>query len=466
MSTLDRIFVVVTLTTALWWALSRLRRPQILRVMSIAALVGALATIAVEGIRWQLVPWQAIAVSVSAAAALRHSRPGRSRRWRRVIGRTVLMFLLAAGGLTLLTAFVPVLPQPSGPHRVGSEIFRWTDTRRAETLTPNTSDKRQVIVQAWYPTDARKGRAVPYFEAQKRLPATIAGLPSWMYRSFGNVNTHAVESAPVSRSQGLWPVLFLSPGLSVPREQYTALSVDLASRGYVVIAMSSPYESSVAELAGGRVVGQTVHPDVMGPPPHPDVQRLIDIRTADSRFVLDKLDKLATVDPASPLVGHLDLRHVGFVGHSIGGATAVQTLAADPRFKVGVDLDGKLFGAERTARLQQPFLWIQSDGSQTAEYRQGLDSFIAGLHGGGDVLTVRHSVHMSFTDSPAYMTAPGRKFLGGGTPSAALMTSAVSDAVTAFVGPVLGVRGGQDLDAALNRHPALVWNRRIAPSVY
>ena len=106
MSTLDRIFVVVTLTTALWWALSRRRRPQILGVLSIGALIGALATISVEGIRWQLVPWQAIAVSVAAAATLRHSRPGRSRRWRRVIGRNVLMFLLAAGGLTLLTAFV------------------------------------------------------------------------------------------------------------------------------------------------------------------------------------------------------------------------------------------------------------------------------------------------------------------------------------------------------------------------
>src|ERR1700716_771839 len=151
MSTLDRIFVVVTLTTALWWALSRRRRPQILRVLSIGSLVGALATIAVEGIRWQLVPWQAIAVSVAAAAALPHSPPGRSPRWRRFIGRAVLMLVRAVGGLTLLTAFVPVLPQPSGPHRVGSEIFRWTDTRRAETLTTNTSDKRQVVVQAWYP---------------------------------------------------------------------------------------------------------------------------------------------------------------------------------------------------------------------------------------------------------------------------------------------------------------------------
>ena len=41
---------------------------------------------------------------------------------------------------------------------------------------------------------------------------------------------------------------------------------------------------------------------------------------------------------------------------TLGGATAIQVMAADPRFKVGVNLDGKLFGAEPDARLDRPFL--------------------------------------------------------------------------------------------------------------
>ena len=36
-------------------------------------------------------------------------------------------------------------------------------------------------------------------------------------------------------------------------------------------------------------------------------------------------------------------------------------MATDPRFKVGVNLDGKLFGTQPDARLHQPLLWIQSD---------------------------------------------------------------------------------------------------------
>jgi dienelactone hydrolase len=164
---------------------------------------------------------------------------------------------------------------------------------------------------------------------------------------------------------------------------YTALSADLASRGYVVVALSAPYESGVSVLAGGTVVGQTVHPDVTGPPPHPAVQHLIDIRTADSSFVLDQLSQLAAVDPNSPLAGHLDLHHVGIVGHSIGGATAVQALASDQRVKVGVDLDGKLFGSEPGARLTgrscgsslapHPPLSMHTDetGSSTASVTEG-----------------------------------------------------------------------------------------------
>ncbi len=457
--------VVVSLTAGLWWALARRRRSALLEAISAAAFVLAGVTLAVEGVRWQLVPWFVLAVAVVVAAALRRWRPGRSRRWRRVVGRVTLTLGLLVGGLALLTALVPSLPNPSGPHRVGSVVFRWTDQMRAETLSATASDRREVVVQAWYPTDALEGDAVPYFEAQGRLPSSIGGLPSWMYSSFGSVKTHALQSPRVSAERRRWPALLFSPGLSIPREQYTALVTDLASRGYVVIAVSNPYESAVSVLANGQVVGQTVHPDVIGPPPHPEVQRLIDIRTADSSFVLDQLSRLAQLDPASPLVGRLDLGHVGFFGHSIGGATAVQVLASDSRFKVGVNLDGKLFGAERTAHLQQPFLWIQSDGTKTTEYAQGRDCFFSGLRGGGAALTVKGSVHMSFSDAPAYMTSLGRSLLGRmafGSISVADMTVMTGDVISAFASPSLGGRNGRSLDQVLVSHPTVHSELRVA----
>lgn len=469
MSLLDRLMIVAVLAAAVWWALSRGRRPAALQALSVAALAVAVAVVVVEGLRWQLVPWQVVAVAVVAAAAIRRWRAGSFGRWRRVMGRGVLVIGLAVGALlVLLTAVVPALPKPAGPHKVGSEIFRWRDSQRPETLTANVSDRRQVIAQAWYPTDANTGKAVPYFEAQGKLPGPVGGIPAFVFGSFGSVATHARFGVPVSAAQRTWPVLLFSPGLFMPREMYTALCADLTSRGYVVVALSAPYESGVSVLAGGTVVGQTVYPDVTGPPPHPAVQRLIDIRTADTSFVLDQLSRLAKLDPHSPLAGHLDLHHVGIVGHSIGGATAVQAMAADRRFKVGVNLDGKLFGAEPDARLDRPFLWIQSGTAPTAEYAHGRDRFFDGLRDGGTLVTIRGSIHTSFTDGPSYLTALGRSLVGGasvGSISTAGMTAMTDDMIAAFVGPALGVTDGTSLDRVIARHSAIRSDRRIAPEL-
>jgi predicted dienelactone hydrolase len=402
--------------------------------------LSAILALALDGMRWQLVPWQVLAFAVAAGAAVRRLRPGHSRRWRRVIARSALVAGLAAGGIALLTALVPALPEPTGPHRVGSEIFRWTDGRRAEALTANPYDHRQVIAQAWYPSDATTGAPVPYYEAQDRLPRTLAGLPAFMFSGFARIRTHAIAEAPVSASRPAWPVVVLAPGLAVPREWYTGLCTDLASRGYVVLALSAAYESAVTVLAGGRVAGQRVHPDVMGPPPHPEVQRLIDLRVADIRFALDQLGRLRH-HASSPLSGHLDLARTAIVGHSVGGAAAVQAMAEDPRLKAGVNLDGKLFGTEPDARLHRPFLWIESADAKTDEYVHGRDRLMEHLGTQGTLRRLAGSTHMSFSDAPTFWTATGRRLLGGPAAIGSPTTSArAAGAVDRFVRRAVGQR--------------------------
>jgi predicted dienelactone hydrolase len=445
---LDSIVFIAALAAAVWWAIARRHWPRGLDRVSLGAAALAVLALAVDGPRWQLVPWQIIAAAAAAAAVVRRLRTTPSRRWARAVGRVGLVACAAVGGLALLSARVPELPLPSGPHHVGSQVFRWTDAQRPETFTEDPTDRREVVAQAWYPTDATSGGRVPYFEAQDRLPPFLGVVPGF-YGGFGEVDTHAVALAPVSAARATWPVLVFLPGWGTPREQYTALCTDLASRGYVVVALTHPYESGVALLADGRVVGPVTGATMFGG----QMADLADVRTADARFVLDRLGDLQEAAPGSPLAGHLDLRHAAVVGHSLGGATATQVVAADPRVLAGVNLDGVLTDAQADARLVRPFLWLQSDGAQGEQYARRRDRLFGGLQGGGDLLVIEGSSHGSFADD--YLSDAGRALLGGDAPSAdQVVTTATADLVAGFMAPLLRGPGGS-LDAAVARHPAV-----------
>src|SRR5215217_8355300 len=107
MSIVDTLLIVTALTAVLWWAVSRHRRRAVLEAVSFAAALMMVLTLALGETHWQLVPWQLLALAGGAAAALRRWRPARSRRWRRVIARCLLVPALAVAGIALLTAFVP-----------------------------------------------------------------------------------------------------------------------------------------------------------------------------------------------------------------------------------------------------------------------------------------------------------------------------------------------------------------------
>src|SRR5262249_12637338 len=57
---------------------------------------------------------------------------------------------------------------------------------------------------------------------------------------------------------------------------------------------------------------------------------------------------------------HIDLQRVGILGHSLGGATALEACRLDPRFKAGADLDGAPFGKVTVEGLKRPTLILRS----------------------------------------------------------------------------------------------------------
>jgi dienelactone hydrolase len=464
MSVLAWCLVLAGLLVAVWWTFARSLRPTALQLASIGVLALALATLLIEGSQWQLLPWEALGLVVAALAGLQRRHARRAGSWWRGTGERALPpIIVVLGAWALLWAFVPTLPIPSGRYRVGTEVFHWTDTSRHQPFGPHTSEYRQVVAQAWYPTSATGGRTAPYFEDPDALPG-MGGLPAFVFSgSFRSAVTHGILGAPISSARRAWPVLVFSPGLGLPREIYTGLCIQLASRGYVVMALSSPYESAVTELADGRVVENAFPSN----PSEAQLYELVKTRAADASFVLDQLGRLAVIDPRSALVGHFDLTHVGIVGHSLGGASAIQAADEDSRFRVAVNLDGTLWGGQPSERPDRPLLWIESSEHSTSAEREDRDQLLDGLQAGGALVKITHSRHLGFTDEPSYMTSLGRALWGGragmGKRSLTTIATLTAEMIAAFAGPSLGVSGGPTLSQVVAAHGALDLERQIAP---
>lgn len=100
--------------------------------------------------------------------------------------------------------------------------------------------------------------------------------------------THAGASAPVSRSAGRLPVVLFSPGFGAPRSVGTTVIEDLASRGYVVVSVDHTHEAAQVEFPGGRLARSTFPPQ----PTQDAMNKALEVRVADTRFVLDQLTRL------------------------------------------------------------------------------------------------------------------------------------------------------------------------------
>ena len=202
-----------------------------------------------------------------------------------LLGRATLIVLVLSGVLALSVDSSPTLPEPSGPFQVGSEVFRWVDADRPESITANADDSRQVIAQAWYPSDTSEGHPTTYIE-DGALLSIVNTLPRAVFSDFDGVDTHATDLVPVSGDREVWPVLVFSPGLWVARQSYTALVTKLASRGYVIVAMSHAYDSPAVLFSDGRSAEDSADP-VRDEIP---MAQQIDIRAADGMFVLNQLN--------------------------------------------------------------------------------------------------------------------------------------------------------------------------------
>ncbi|WP_280471033.1 alpha/beta hydrolase family protein [Nocardia cyriacigeorgica] len=262
------------------------------------------------------------------------------------------------------------VPAPAGPHHVG----------RLDTVLDR--DGRPIPVSIWYPTTA-VGTA-PYIPASTALVrAQLAAEAALWLRTPAAAPTMTTTVLPIAEGGPLagdhLPVVIWSPGMGTPRWLASGLLMDLASRGYVVVAIDHTGESPAVEIRGQVRTGT---PPASADPVYMRTQ--LDTRVADARHVLDRLAALPVVG------GHLDHNRIAMAGHSYGGQTTVTTMAADARIRTGIVLDGSAGwdGVAPAPALDRPVLLLAYGDMVHASW----------MRTGATVGTVARGGHYTATD--------------------------------------------------------------------
>ncbi|KAA9156974.1 Tat pathway signal protein [Amycolatopsis acidicola] len=383
---------------------------------------------------------------------------------------------LAVG--TVLAAAVPAsapqqglsLPEPTGRYQVGETGLHLVDESRGDPWQPG---QRELMVSVHYPALRSAGfPAAPYM-----LPGAAAhfdettvngllGLDLPTGTDWASVRTHASQGAPAM--PGRHPVVVYSPGLGEPRTWGTAEAEDLASRGYVVVSIDHTHESPEVQFPDGSV-------RTMVTPDDPDafIRKALEVRVADTSFVLDELSALAGgQNPDAEhrrlptgLAGALDLTRIGMVGHSLGGSAAALAMRADTRISAGADLDGNLTYYDGTLMapaeqgLMAPFLLLGKDGD--TDTGPGWSAFLAHTHDWARQLKLLGSQHASFTDAEALLPQLGqpdsvlRNDIGPLDPATAVRTQRAY--VASFFDRFLRHRDNHLLDGPSPRYPDMAF---------
>jgi len=287
------------------------------------------------------------------------------------------------------------LPKPTGSYGVGVKTMHLIDTSRSENFTTDPTDKREMMIQLWYPIEKTTlGTQTEYMDyptfqwLKNRSPIPLITIPNNAYLF---VRPHGRNQTDIA--EGKFPVVIFSPGYNGVYQIYTSFIEDLVSHGLVVASINHPYVSGITVFPDGRTIGLA---EVPTNPVEKSEFFNMSLRTIiqDAKFVLDNLTELNTTDP--DFSGHFDLSKVGMYGHSFGGANTAVCCFEDSRFRAGLTLDGVFYQQFIPGNINVPFLFM------FAEARLSNDSTVLYMwnHTTNDTfkMNISGSTHNAFTD--------------------------------------------------------------------
>lgn len=286
------------------------------------------------------------------------------------------------------------LSRPTGYYNVGMSTNFLKDISCDEKSRP-------LLVHIYYPSVKIQKEYPPYLSDTMHLYKEKL---SHNYKPedleyLDEIKDWAMPDVPIDAENSPFPVLFFAHGFFMAAQLYSSLIEEMASHGYVVVAINHT-----------DACWPVVFPDGASPVILPELANIFSNKERSCMQTFDMTQETWIKDiecvlswlKNQPLIKSLDISRIGIFGHSFGGSAAIEAARQNVAFKAVVNLDGLLFGSNWDKQFETPSLFVVAEKLLTHE-----DALNAGLTiEQCDNLLARHSkkIFDQLKDNSFYVT--------------------------------------------------------------
>ncbi len=283
-------------------------------------------------------------------------------------------------------------PKPIGEYIVGRTQydFRYKASDESE---------RELTAFIYYPADSNEGKptaeyAFPEVVSLWNQALVSSGITADQLFAF-DLKTWCYDDLALSKKEKNYPVVFYSHGGTAYPTQGTVICSDLASLGYIAIAIGHSGSGifrckdgrlkhltkefidtldafgkdpimvkNLGNLYGGRLDEARaieVSREVLSSPGAVEMSKYAYFQKEDASYVADCIEKMNKDEIESIFSNRLKLEiGIGVFGHSFGGASTALVCRDDKRFVCGINYDGGMPGMA-DINVRKPFMMLGSN---------------------------------------------------------------------------------------------------------